>query len=919
MRSAQHTAWIQFGDQENVVSVSKTSCLEDRLAFASGRPSLVLFVGGKAKARTISKLATPSPRAPWNDAVIHLRPQKGVRRECPILFADGPVPCLANLPKKLEDDTLPWKSADATDAVTALYSRVFTPLADIVCVFLSDFGDGWDGLAQFIACWLRFRPKANHTTLRPVLLIVSECTSIQELREKKGLLFDKNHFNILCDRAYSSFTQQSDFNHIDALLSNVPRGANIARGVEEFLRHLRDEDQCRQFGLPMVASAIVLDAFPMGMHGFHASHVFREMYEKDWEKISERLGLDRSLVITLRHVIEERYSPGSHASIPLAHAKLAQSFSRIWETLSIDGLCLMCLCSCRPALFSLPCGHSFCETDIRRFGRRMGRRRFRIDVCFLCQKKADLVFILKPKTKGVSLLSIDGGGVRGVIPLTNLKGLQDELGKYLGDFSVQTLFDLTVGTSSGSCSPGQSGSIFPSLKLTVTGGLIALAISLLGMPIEECLRSFQELSRHAFRPRFARWPGTLSSFANMLFAILAGSVYPGKNLDAPLKNLFGSDTTLHSHLLPGNMRGAKVAVTVSEKSAHYSEPQACIIANFAHDNSRKRHSPYEDIHPESSQKRMRLWEAYFPPHQRGASAYLDGGMWRNNPVDVVEREARHLWPELPEADLVLTLGTGYNGDEREVLPVPSSVPKDGRSCKSWMGQKAWSCVKAIFTSYSNSVVMDGHKFHCLLSDTCRNRNRPYCRIDTQLSDPVPALDDVGSMTKLMDSTSRQCSGKIKSVAQSCIANLFYVELLREPFRDRGGFWAEGHILCNVDEKESLNRLINTLAREGYKFQVGRQMMPIMRKHCFETVEQEYQMHFSLTLDKMDSPFHVFLCAPDGVSRPVSASPFTLRSLLKTQNWDSMLHFDKTRLLENISGGLCLDEQVRGDGVYLSAA
>lgn len=44
------------------------------------------------------------------------------------------------------------------------------------------------------------------------------------------------------------------------------------------------------------------------------------------------------------------------------------------------------------------------------------------------------------------MLSIDGGGTRGVIPLEHLRLLQDALGP---DCALQDMFDLAVGTSSG--------------------------------------------------------------------------------------------------------------------------------------------------------------------------------------------------------------------------------------------------------------------------------------------------------------------------------------------------------------------------------------------------------------------------------------------------------------------------------------
>lgn len=71
--------------------------------------------------------------------------------------------------------------------------------------------------------------------------------------------------------------------------------------------------------------------------------------------------------------------------------------------------------------------------------------RYELDTCLLCGTGA-LTVILKPPTAGISILSIDGGGVRGAVPLEFLSTLQETLGD---DCPIQDLFDLAFGTSSG--------------------------------------------------------------------------------------------------------------------------------------------------------------------------------------------------------------------------------------------------------------------------------------------------------------------------------------------------------------------------------------------------------------------------------------------------------------------------------------
>ena len=99
----------------------------------------------------------------------------------------------------------------------------------------------------------------------------------------------------------------------------------------------------------------------------------------------------------------------------------------------------------------LSCGHSICDLCAQRFGEPAVdmEYHFTMQQCFLCLSRAPLTIDLVPPTKNVNILTIDGGGVRGVIPLEFLLLIQEELGR---DCRLQNLIDLALGTSSGKIS-----------------------------------------------------------------------------------------------------------------------------------------------------------------------------------------------------------------------------------------------------------------------------------------------------------------------------------------------------------------------------------------------------------------------------------------------------------------------------------
>lgn len=116
-----------------------------------------------------------------------------------------------------------------------------------------------------------------------------------------------------------------------------------------------------------------------------------------------------------------------------------------WLQMQSNRTCLYCLR--RKPENVLTCGHGVCETCIQAFGRveTAAEYRYRIDSCLLC-RSGSLRVTLRPPTAGLRILSIDGGGVRGVVPLEHLYLLQNALGPTC---KIQELFDLAFGTSSG--------------------------------------------------------------------------------------------------------------------------------------------------------------------------------------------------------------------------------------------------------------------------------------------------------------------------------------------------------------------------------------------------------------------------------------------------------------------------------------
>jgi Patatin-like phospholipase len=125
--------------------------------------------------------------------------------------------------------------------------------------------------------------------------------------------------------------------------------------------------------------------------------------------------------------------------LSISHVELAR--------LRSDDTCFVCLR--RRPQYGLPCGHCICDNCPRVFGERSKDDPwlFKIRTCFLCGLTTLGVEVkYLPENAGVRVLTLDGGGVRGIATLQYLKALQERIGL---PYPVQENFDLVYGTSSG--------------------------------------------------------------------------------------------------------------------------------------------------------------------------------------------------------------------------------------------------------------------------------------------------------------------------------------------------------------------------------------------------------------------------------------------------------------------------------------
>ena len=128
-------------------------------------------------------------------------------------------------------------------------------------------------------------------------------------------------------------------------------------------------------------------------------------------------------------------------------------YSLIWRTIKSNKTCFACLYQVPDHV--LRCGHSYCDKCVSEYGSKSNffEYGFKMYRCVLCQiswQEEYPTIRLKPKCAGVRVLTLDGGGIRGIMELALLQKMVDRLTSILGDeVHIREFFDLIMGTSTG--------------------------------------------------------------------------------------------------------------------------------------------------------------------------------------------------------------------------------------------------------------------------------------------------------------------------------------------------------------------------------------------------------------------------------------------------------------------------------------
>ncbi|KJH49024.1 phospholipase, patatin family [Dictyocaulus viviparus] len=238
------------------------------------------------------------------------------------------------------------------------------------------------------------------------------------------------------------------------------------------------------------------------------------------------------------------------------------------------------------------------------------------------------------KSRGINLLSIDGGGTRGLMGLEVLEQLEKISGK-----KICELFDHVVGVS--------------------TGSIIASLLIGKGYTVEDCRTIYVDVSKRLF---------SQNRLSGVSGVVLNHSYYDTKKWVKMLKETIGEELTLIDTSKESVPRLSIVAAIVN-----FPVIQPYVFRNYEPPAGRDSHYRGSTGHY--------LWKAiqasaaaplYFEEVKLDHLLLQDGGVVANNPTAIGIHEAKLLWPE-ERLHCVVSVGNGRSVCDFEPKSLLSSL------------------------------------------------------------------------------------------------------------------------------------------------------------------------------------------------------------------------------------------------------
>ncbi|KAJ9133184.1 FabD/lysophospholipase-like protein [Pleurostoma richardsiae] len=704
--------------------------------------------------------------------------------------------------------------------------------------------------------------------------VVEKMRELRKTRESLHLLFSARHLVAFLERsaAHVMHSPQSQLDTIKTSRQDNVVPEDLPGHLSAFLGQIERLTEIYEFAAPMVASSLLLDSYPPDMHLFRPEDVMQTLYREALITVGKTAVLSRgrsshfvlpsAFVALVQASLEEAFVVlrAKTATAIQLHLQMLTKFRHRWDSLRSDKTCLACIR--RNAQFRLPCGHWICENCPRLFGQAgpSDPWAYRVDKCFLCGLDTGGMSIRSwPPTAGFRVLSIDGGGARGRIPLEFIQVFQEHL-----PYPVQENFDVVFGTSSGA--------------------LVLLGLFINGWCVEDCIKCFERVAHLAFSSdHFWKLP-VICGIWKLIRPLITDGFYSSRKLEVALKKIFGE----HKSMLDDSKAvelGCRIGIPVT--SIHGSP---YIFTNYNAVGVAQSSDGYELISSAEAAPRIPIWEIarsataapyfYKPHHIAGLGTFWDGGVWLNNPIAIALREAARLFPEAKAPGLVVSLGTGHGPSRATASPGrrAGSMLKDGfavRLFRTMMDQMSGSRIWKDFMGYKK----------------IESNDTEYFRFDVEFTDGEPRLDNVRCMDQvsLLARTTISHSAELSKSISCMIARLFFFQLDELPRKRNGAYSCSGHLFCRLRAgREGFVALMRDLDQANTKIAADGRCLPGgFQSHLSLAQDGNFKKRVTFEVSSREQTISMTLYRSPGAHFNIGGSPFSLDWLIRVQRLDAM--------------------------------
>ncbi|KAI9778775.1 MAG: hypothetical protein M1839_007865 [Geoglossum umbratile] len=492
---------------------------------------------------------------------------------------------------------------------------------------------------------------------------------------------------------------------------------------------------------------------------------FSSTYKNTWvELIKKKLAICQTRLEQKRHIADVSQIKILEAqdAFQLHLQELRGFFLRRASKYISMATCYCCLMNVPQ--HPLPCGHVLCTTCVKSYGEPLKYSSIGISSCPLHPEETRSLqrwaITFKPEFAGVRVLSLDGGGMRGIVELEVLRAVERCLG---GKIPVQHFFDLIVGTG--------------------TGGIIALGIGAKHWSIDASIVKFTTLCNHAFTPRELH---KVRGVRNIV-TLGHGSKYKTGPLRRALNAVFGEKYLFGGVQDSDVVYTTKVAVTTTSGTGQ----SPIIITNYGRESESQ--LPYKIEFSCGSSLGLRVWQAacatsaapsFFKPFQRSNRSYMDGSLYYSNPIEIADQERRLLWPDVADScpDIMLSIGTGQDLKETKAELISGARSKsviDKRRDARYYANDYFSVLVNRVDDILDAELAWGDFFVRLQRrENLESSSQRYIRLNLDLKKNVPKFDAKGGLEELQTRVRRKLESLsnqivIIAVAHRLIASSFY--------------------------------------------------------------------------------------------------------------------------------------------------